>query len=180
MRRARWLSSGLEYDPGYYSDTEELIALAKVAGKHGGLYISHVRDEGNEALTSFRELIRIAQEGHLPAQISHIKLATSNVWGKSEEVLQMMADAASVAWTSRRCLSLSLPAVHHHCPHARPQLGEPHYLGEGTGGGRWAGSRPADQLQWRCVVGRQDHRADRDDDRQRPDLGHSGGRAEHA
>jgi N-acyl-D-amino-acid deacylase len=87
------LSSGLEYDPGYYSTTEELIALARVAGQHGGLYISHVRDEGNEALTSFRELIRIAEEAHLPAQISHIKLGTSHVWGKAPQVLQMMEEA---------------------------------------------------------------------------------------
>jgi N-acyl-D-amino-acid deacylase len=87
------LSSGLEYDPGLYATTEEVIALAQVAGKHGGLYISHVRDEENEALASFREVIRIAAEGHLPAQISHIKLGSSNVWGKADETLRLMADA---------------------------------------------------------------------------------------
>ncbi|BCM90690.1 D-aminoacylase [Abditibacteriota bacterium] len=87
------LSSGLEYDPGLYSTTEEVIACAKAASKHGGLYISHVRDEENEALTSFRELIRIADEAHLPAQISHIKLGSSNVWGKADETLRLMGDA---------------------------------------------------------------------------------------
>ena len=87
------LSSGLEYDPGLYASTEEVIALARVAARYGGLYISHVRDEENEALTSFRELIRIAREGHLPAQISHIKLGSSPVWNKSGEVIKMMADA---------------------------------------------------------------------------------------
>ena len=76
------LSSGLEYDPGFYSTTEELTACAQVAGKYGGLYISHVRDEGNEAIKSFQELITIAEKGHLPAQISHIKLDTSPSWGK--------------------------------------------------------------------------------------------------
>lgn len=87
------LSSGLEYDPGLYATTEEVVAMAREAGKRGGIYISHVRDEENEALTSFRELIRIADEGHLPAQISHIKLGSSPVWGKAPAVQQMMADA---------------------------------------------------------------------------------------
>ncbi|KAG8526101.1 uncharacterized protein KY384_000094 [Bacidia gigantensis] len=87
------LSSGLEYVPGRYSNTEELIACAQVAGKYDGIYISHVRNEDNQALDSFRELIRIADEGHLPAQISHIKLGSASVWGQSKTVLQMMADA---------------------------------------------------------------------------------------
>jgi N-acyl-D-amino-acid deacylase len=86
-------SSGLEYDPGHYSDTEELIALASVAGIYNGIYISHVRDEEDEAFNSFRELIRIAREGRLPAQISHIKLASSPVWGKTREVFRMMEEA---------------------------------------------------------------------------------------
>ena len=87
------LSSGLEYVPGRYSNTEELIACAQTAGKYGGIYISHVRNEDNQAMESFRELIRIADEGHLPAQISHIKLGSASVWGQSKAVLQMMADA---------------------------------------------------------------------------------------
>lgn len=87
------LSSGLEYDPGLYSTTDEVVACARVAAKHGGLYISHVRDEENEALTSFRELIQIAEAAHLPAQISHIKLGSSNVWGKADEALGLMEDA---------------------------------------------------------------------------------------
>ncbi|MES1147383.1 MAG: amidohydrolase family protein [bacterium] len=61
------VSTGLEYDPGHYSTTEELVSLAKVAAKYHGMYISHVRDEGNGALDSFKELIRIAKEGGLPA-----------------------------------------------------------------------------------------------------------------
>jgi N-acyl-D-amino-acid deacylase len=87
------LSSGLEYDPGHYATTEELIECARPAAAHGGLYISHVRDEQNGALTSFRELIRIAREAHLPAQISHIKLGSSPVWGKADETLALMRQA---------------------------------------------------------------------------------------
>ena len=87
------LSTGLEYDPGFYSTTEELIALSQVAGQKGGMYISHVRDEGNQAFESFRELIRIGTEGHLPAQISHIKLDTSPSWGRAKEAVQLINDA---------------------------------------------------------------------------------------
>jgi N-acyl-D-amino-acid deacylase len=87
------LSTGLEYDPGFYSDTDELIALTKVAAKHGGMYISHVRDEGDKAIESFQELIRIGEQAGCPAQISHIKLDTSPSWGKAGEVLKMMDEA---------------------------------------------------------------------------------------
>src|SRR5205823_5675336 len=73
--------------------TEELIACAAVAGESGGMYISHIRNEDNEAFTSFREVIRIAREGHLPAQISHIKLGSPSVWGKAPEALRLIADA---------------------------------------------------------------------------------------
>lgn len=87
------LSSGLEYDPGFYSTTDELIACAKAAAKYHGIYISHVRDEGDKAFESFQELITIAEKGGLPAQISHIKLDTSPVWNKAPDVLTMMRDA---------------------------------------------------------------------------------------
>lgn len=80
------LSSGLEYDPGYYSNTYELAALAQVVSGHGGMYISHVRDESDKALDSFAELVKISREGGLRAQISHIKLGTKAVWGKAKEV----------------------------------------------------------------------------------------------
>jgi N-acyl-D-amino-acid deacylase len=87
------LSTGLEYDPGFYSTTEELIACGQAASAEGGIYISHVRDEGNDALKSFGELVRIAREAHMPAQISHIKLDTQPVWGKAGDALKLMADA---------------------------------------------------------------------------------------
>jgi N-acyl-D-amino-acid deacylase len=83
------LSSGLEYDPGIYAKTDEVIALAELAG----FYISHVRDEEEGALESFEELIQIATEAHVPAQISHIKLGSSPVWGKTQQVFARM-DAA--------------------------------------------------------------------------------------
>ncbi|MBC7808114.1 MAG: amidohydrolase family protein, partial [Akkermansiaceae bacterium] len=87
------LSSGLEYDPGLYADTEEIVSLAQVAGSFRGIYISHVRDEEENAIGSFREVIRIAKEARLPAQISHIKLASSPVWGKANEVFRLMDES---------------------------------------------------------------------------------------
>lgn len=87
------VSTGLEYDPGHYSTTEELISLSKVAAKHGGLYISHVRDEGNGAIGAFEEVIRIGKEAKIPVQVSHIKLGTFPVWGKAGEVVSMFQKA---------------------------------------------------------------------------------------
>lgn len=77
------LSTGLEYDPGYYSDTNEVILLAKGVAPYNGIYISHVRDEGDKAFESFDELIRIGREAGIHAQISHIKLCSAAVWGMS-------------------------------------------------------------------------------------------------
>jgi N-acyl-D-amino-acid deacylase len=90
---AAGLSSGLEYDVGSYASTEEMIALAKAAARHGGFYMTHVRDEAEKTLQSFEEAIRISREGGLPLQISHIKLGTIGVWGKTPQAIAMI-DAA--------------------------------------------------------------------------------------
>jgi N-acyl-D-amino-acid deacylase len=90
---AAGLSSGLEYDVGSYASTEEMIALAKAAARHGGFYMTHVRDEAEKTLQSFEEAIRISREGGLPLQISHIKLGTVGVWGKTPQAIALF-DAA--------------------------------------------------------------------------------------
>jgi N-acyl-D-amino-acid deacylase len=87
------LSTGLEYDVGHPSATEEIIALSKVAAKYKGIYMSHVRDEADLAFDAFREVIRIGREANLPAQISHIKLGTVGVWGKAGQAAQLIEDA---------------------------------------------------------------------------------------
>lgn len=89
------LSSGLEYDPGFYATTEEVIVCARAAARNGGLYISHVRNEDNTALEAFAELFRIARDAHLPAQISHIKLGSRRVWGRSGDVLKQIEAAGA-------------------------------------------------------------------------------------
>jgi len=87
------LSTGLEYDVGHPATTEEVIALARVAARYGGIYMSHIRDEADEAMSAFAEAIRIGREAHLPVQISHIKLGTVSVWEKAPQVVAMIEAA---------------------------------------------------------------------------------------
>jgi N-acyl-D-amino-acid deacylase len=84
------LSSGLEYETGKPATTEELIALASVAGRFGGIYISHIRDEADKTFEALAEAIRIGKEGRLPAQISHIKLGSVAVWGRARAAVALI------------------------------------------------------------------------------------------
>lgn len=87
------ISSGLEYDPGSFSATTELIALAQEAARHGGRYISHIRSEDQFFWEAIGEIIRIGRQAHLPVQVSHIKLAMNKWWGQADVLLEML-DAA--------------------------------------------------------------------------------------
>jgi N-acyl-D-amino-acid deacylase len=87
------LSSGLEYETGKPATTEEVIALASVAGRFGGIYISHMRDEADKTFEALAELIRIGREGNLPAQVSHIKLGSVAVWGRAPEAIALIDKA---------------------------------------------------------------------------------------
>ncbi len=87
------LSSGLEYDPGIYSDRAEVIALAKVAASFGGRYISHIRSEDFAFWQAIDEIITIGREAKLPVQISHAKLAMRALWGHADSLVRIL-DAA--------------------------------------------------------------------------------------
>ena len=87
------LSSGLEYEVGSYASTEEVVAMARIAAKYGGFYISHIRDEADKSMDAIREAIAIGEKAKIPVQITHIKLGTVGVWGKAGEVVSMI-DAA--------------------------------------------------------------------------------------
>lgn len=87
------VSSGLEYDPGFYARPGELVELARVAARHGGFYSSHVRDEENTVFAAWREAIDVGRQARLPVQISHIKLASAPVWGRTAEGLKILEDA---------------------------------------------------------------------------------------
>jgi len=82
------VSAALIYAPGFYAKTDELIALASAAGKHGGIYISHLRSEGNQFLEALDEFLTIAREANVAAQIYHLKAAGSNNWHKLDAVIQ--------------------------------------------------------------------------------------------
>jgi N-acyl-D-amino-acid deacylase len=87
------LSSGLEYEVGSYSATEEVVSLARAAAKHQGIYMSHIRDEADLSFEALEEVLRIGREAKIPAHISHIKLGTVSVWGKAPKVVEMIAKA---------------------------------------------------------------------------------------
>jgi N-acyl-D-amino-acid deacylase len=87
------LSTGLEYEPGIYSATAEVIALAQVAADAGGRYISHVRSEDRWLEDSIDEIITIGRETGMPVQISHFKLAMTSLWGRAGEFIEKL-DAA--------------------------------------------------------------------------------------
>jgi N-acyl-D-amino-acid deacylase len=84
------LSTGLEYDVGHPSTTEEVIELSKVAARYGGIYMSHVRDEADEVMAAFKEAIRIGREARIPVQVSHIKLGTVGVWGQADKAVELI------------------------------------------------------------------------------------------
>ncbi len=90
------LSTGLLYVPANFAETEEIIELAKVASRHGGIYVSHMRNEGSGLLESVAEVIRIADEAAIPAQINHHKATGAGQWGWSERSLAMI-DSANAA-----------------------------------------------------------------------------------
>ena len=120
------LSSGLEYEIGKPASTEELIALASVAGRFRGIYISHIRDEADKTFEALAEAIRIGREGHLPAQISHIKLGSVAVWGRAREAVALINRARKSgldvtadcypydAWNST--IRVLIPSGHHDDP----------------------------------------------------------------
>lgn len=96
------IGSSLIYAPAFYSSTEELIELCKVASKYNGMYISHMRSEGDRILESLDELIRIAAEADIRAEVYHLKMAGVSNWGKYDAVIAKIdsARAAGLAITT--------------------------------------------------------------------------------
>ena len=87
------LATGLEYDPGIYSASEEVIELAKEAARHGGRYISHVRSEDRDFWAAIDEIVRIGREAKIPVQVTHMKLAMVDWWGQSARLLGILDKA---------------------------------------------------------------------------------------
>ncbi|MFU8812231.1 MAG: amidohydrolase family protein [Balneolaceae bacterium] len=90
---AMGLGTSLIYAPAFYASTDELIELSGVAGEYGGMYISHLRSEGNRFVESVEELITIGREAGTHAEIHHLKAAGQENWHKLDEVIRMVEEA---------------------------------------------------------------------------------------
>lgn len=87
------LSTGLIYVPGTYAKTDEIVSLARVAAKYGGLYATHMRNEGDKVADAIRESIQIGEQAGLPVEISHFKISNKKFWGQSPITLGLVRDA---------------------------------------------------------------------------------------
>ncbi|MFM7645220.1 MAG: N-acyl-D-amino-acid deacylase family protein [Sphingomonadales bacterium] len=87
------LSTGLIYIPGTYSKTPEIVTLAKQAARAGGVYATHMRDEGDSVTQAIEEALTIGKEAGLPVEISHFKLSGQQNWGRSKQTLALVEQA---------------------------------------------------------------------------------------
>lgn len=86
-------STALIYPPGTYAKTDELVALAKVVGRYGGLYLTHMRNESNQVLDAIRESIEIGEKGGIPVHIFHLKAAGEENWPLMRQAVAMIQRA---------------------------------------------------------------------------------------
>ena len=87
------LSTGLIYLPGVFSKTPEIVELARVAAAHGGIYTSHMRNEGSKIYDALDEVFTVAREAKIRAEVSHIKLSGKPAWGQADKVLAVIEKA---------------------------------------------------------------------------------------
>lgn len=87
------VASALIYAPGAYADTPELIALSEAAGEYGGIYISHLRSEGNQLIEAFEEFLSIVRAAGVPGEIYHLKAAGEENWPKMDEIIRRVEAA---------------------------------------------------------------------------------------
>ena len=90
---AMGVSTALVYSPAIYAKTDELIELAKVASSYGGVYASHMRNEGTQIFSALDEAFQIGREARIPVQIFHLKVAGKPMWGKMGEVVAKIDQA---------------------------------------------------------------------------------------
>lgn len=87
------LSTGLIYVPGIYAKTDEIISLARVVSRHGGIYATHMRSEGEFVADAIRESIQIGEQANLPVEISHFKISNKKFWGKTPMTIGLVRSA---------------------------------------------------------------------------------------
>ena len=93
LQGALGVSTSLQYVPGRFASTDEIVELAKVAKKYGGIYISHQRSESGQIMSSLDEVFAVAERAGIPAEVWHLKTAYKANWGRMAEVLKRFADA---------------------------------------------------------------------------------------
>lgn len=87
------LSTGLEYDPGLFASTDEVVALAREAALVGGRYMTHMRSEDRRLREALDETLRIGGEAGVPVHVSHLKLAMRSLWGEADAILRLLEEA---------------------------------------------------------------------------------------
>ena len=87
------LSTGLIYVPGTYARTDEITNLARIVARHGGLYATHMRNEGEKVADAIRESIQIGEQAGLPVDISHFKISSKRMWGQTPMTIGLIRDA---------------------------------------------------------------------------------------
>src|SRR6185503_12052979 len=87
------LSTGLIYVPGTYAKTDEIVSLARVAAKYGGVYATHMRNEGEKVADAIRESIQIGEQAGLPVEISHFKISNKKFWGQAPMTIGLVREA---------------------------------------------------------------------------------------
>ena len=121
------VSTSLIYAPAFYAKTEELIELAKVAAKRGGVYATHMRNESDHEMTAIDEAVRIGKEANIPVEIFHLKIAGKQNWGKMTDVVAKIQQA--------RAAGIDVTADQYPYPAAATSLGAaipPKYHDGGT------------------------------------------------
>jgi N-acyl-D-amino-acid deacylase len=98
------IGSALIYAPGSFADTDELTALCKAAQPYGGVYISHIRSEGNQLLQASNELIQISKEAKIPAVFYHLKAAGRQNWNKEDALLAKIDSARAAGLDISACM----------------------------------------------------------------------------
>jgi N-acyl-D-amino-acid deacylase len=93
------LSTGLIYLPGTFTKTSEIVELAKVVAAHGGIYASHMRHEDARILEALDEVVTVAREAHVPAEVSHLKLSGPTAWGRADEIIAYLDKARASGLT---------------------------------------------------------------------------------
>lgn len=94
MRQGAWgMTTGLQYVPSAYATTDEIVAIAKIVGEHGGIYASHIRNESENLLESVEEALDVGRRGNLPVHVSHFKSSNKPNWGKVRAAAALIEQA---------------------------------------------------------------------------------------